>query len=348
MNSKRKAFTMIEIVVALAIILILVGLITVATTKVLDSSRGSSTKTFLQTGVSLFEEWRKINKSGYPTCAWPLVSNVDGVDQRVVPYDLKPGSADLQGIGVGLTRGTMHRFAAHPAVKRMTANMPQDRWIALPGITPAADKDSLPPTLNIGQQFWGVYSQKAAATGARYFICYNGPSGDAALNAPDDTDPTAWPADWREFWMETAPGNINVMTDGWNNPVLFIPACGFEARDINGNIILVTSDGVKTNNQFHPTGASFLDRLSWSSTKSYTQGQIVMSRLTGSPSQWGLFTCSANHTATSSNKPDTAQGRKYWDRTPVDPFFASAGPDGIFFDPNEPDTLLDNLYSFER
>lgn len=346
MKTQRKAFTVIEIVVALGVILVLVGMITVAVTKVLDSSRGSSTNTFLQTGVSLFDEWNRRTQTEYPTHVLPLVTNVDGNNVPGVPGDIKTGSPDLFGVGVALTRGTMNRFAAHPAVKRLMGNMPQDRWIALPGNPVAAT--ALPTTVNIGQTLTGTYTDKGTASKQRYFVCYNGPSADASAAAPTDPNPASWPANWREFWLEVGTGGINVLNDGWNNPVLFIPACGFEARDVNGNVILVTADGTKTNDQIHPTGSTFVERLAWSASKSYNKGQIVMSQPAGTPTQWSLFICSNNHTATATNKPDTALGRKVWDRMPVKPFFASAGSDGIFFDPNEPETLLDNLYSFER
>ena len=338
MMTRRKAFTVIEMVVALAIILLLVGMVTVAVTKVLDSSRNTSTKVFLQTGVSFFEEWRKGERVEYPTHAWT---------GSVVPGDIKEGGADRNGLGVALTRGTMYRLAQSSAAKRLMTNMPQDRWLALADPSMTTWPSSLPDPVNVGQKLRGMYNQRNASDIQRFFICYN-PS--AAAKAPTGADPATWDQDWKKYWFESITGDINVLSDSWKNPVLFVPACGFEAADLNGNSVLVTSDGIKPSSAFHPSGSNFLARLTWASGKSYIKGQIVMSLLEDAKkqSQWGLFVCSANHTANAGNRPDTAQGGNNWDRLPVEPFFASAGPDGILFAPGNPKSLLDNLYSFER
>src|SRR5512138_1980217 len=107
MKARRKAFTLTEVLAVIFIIALLIALITVAVSKVMESSRTSATRTILQTGVSMFEEWKRKGATDYPTYAWPLMTNVDGTLTKLVPGDLKPGSADLQGLGVGLTRGMM-------------------------------------------------------------------------------------------------------------------------------------------------------------------------------------------------------------------------------------------------
>lgn len=338
MKNKRRAFSTVELLVAISIIVILVSMITIGVQKVIVSSKASTTKGLLQTGFSLLEEWRRPGATDYPTFPWPA---------DIVPGDLADNGAGLNSAGFQLSRAAMYRMAGRTAVKTLMGKMPGDRF-APTSVDASLVPTAVPNAPIIGFAFKASFDDRDASQRQRFFICFNAPPAAAKLAAPTATDPQTWPANYRDYWMESAGTPILAIKDAWNNPTLLIPSCGFQVTDLDGHPILVTSDGVKTH--FCATGATFLDRLVWGTGKSYAAGDIVIAPLAKAPAQWGLFMCSSATAPVSaaSNQPDTSGGKALWDRVPSVPFFASAGPDGIFFDPLDPKTLQDNIYSFEN
>lgn len=352
MKNQRKAFTLVEMLVAIGIIVILVSMITLAVQKVVVSSKTNATKGFLQIGVTLLEEWRRPGATDYPTFPWPLMSPTTPANP-LVPGDLSPNGAGLDSEGFQLSRAAIYRMNNQPAVKTLIGKIPATRFIAptvvfsLPPALPAT-----PPGPGIGYAFKGIFTGQGVATPTRFFICFNGLGIAAASAAPINPNPELWPANYRDYWLESSGSpDIQILKDAWENPTLLIPSCGFQATDLNGDPILVTSDGVKTNNQFFGAKTDdFLTRLVWTTGRTYAVRQIVIAPIAKSPAQWGLFMCASATAPLSAvgNQPETSGGKPLWDRIPAVPFFASAGPDGIFFDPNNPKTLQDNIYSFEN
>lgn len=341
MRKQHKAFTLVEMMVAIFIVVLLVSMVTIAVQKVVISSKANATKGMLQTGFTLLEEWRR-GANNYPTFPWPIVSPTTGLN-TFLPGDIKTGGAGLDSEAFQLSRAAMRRMAERSSVQTLIGKIPDARFTA-----PTVVFSGLPTTVTtpgIGYAFKGTFSARTG-TGDRFFICFNAPVATAKLAAPTDSNPENWPANYTDYWMESSGGGTHILKDAWDNPMLLVPSCGFQATDLTNNPILVTSDGVKT--QFCAAGATFLDRLVWDRSKSYLTGQIVIAPLAKAPAQWGLFLCATNHTSSFGNQPDTSGGKQIWDRVPGVPFFASAGPDGIFFDPNNPKTLQDNIYSFEN
>ena len=343
MKNQRKAFTLVEMLVAIGIIVILVSMITLAVQKVLISSKTNATKGLLQTGVSLLEEWRRVCPTEYPSFPW-LVDPLFPL--LMIPGDIQTGGAGLNTQGFQLSRATIRRMNGIPAVRTLIGKIPTGRFIVPPDVDYSILLTTVPPAPGIGYAFKGNFTGQTIPID-RFFICFNGLGVAAKLAAPTDPNPVNWLLNYRDYWMESSKGGTQILKDAWENPTLLIPSCGFQATDLNNNPILVTSSGIKT--QFCATGATFLDRLVWNAgAKTYAPRDIVIAPIAKSPAQWGLFMCTTNHNSAVGNQPETSGGKPLWDRIPAVPFFASAGPDGIFFDPNNPKTLQDNIYSFEN
>ncbi len=314
MNRRPTGFTLIEIIVAMVIIVILGTITVVGVRSMIQQSKSSATRVVLQTAESIFDEWRRsAGTSGkYPSQTWP---------ENILPASLNEfdDGNDRIAKAVRLTRGMMFRMNQSPAARKAISAMPADQlWsfeIDPPNISGTHANLADPGAL------------ECVAGGLAYICFYTRVSNDypdppVAANLRNDP---LWP----NFWLQTS-AKTPVFVDAWNNPIIFFPTCGF----LIGNQIY-TSHGV-----FQRASAG----LHWSSSANYSEGEFVIHA--GADGVFHLFRCVDNHSANDTNAPATGSG--VWEQIPTRPFFASAGPDGVFYDPANPDTLQDNIYSFER
>jgi hypothetical protein len=128
----------------------------------------------------------------------------------------------------------------------------------------------------------------------------------------------------------------STIMDAWGNPIILVPACGMTVR----------ISGV----QKHLTSAGFIPApVVWTMGQSYNVPDMVMYQIGG---VYQLFRC-----IQSSPSETVPTHSTYWVRINTQPFFASAGPDGLFGGPvtdgdGKVITYLsggdDNVYSFEN
>ena len=328
MNRSKKGFTLVELIVAMSVMLILATITVYGVRSMMQSSKASSTRVLLQNAESIFDEWRRAAGDNgrslsqtYAAAILPKSLSADDPNNFRAddPNNFRTGKA------VRLTRGMMFRMSQVPAVRKMINALPADRLLAFPIIDPT-------PISAAAAQLNNPAIFECSA-GNSYICYYQNPAypGVSADYAANPTTGVGAPggAPWRDFWLQTS-NQTPVFRDAWNNPLIMFPACGFMV----GND-LHTSTGVFTLGSNDPH---------WKSGGNYTVGDLAI--FEGGDGVWHLYRCVRPHASTSLTTPTSGVGT--WEQIPSRPFFASAGPDGVFYDPAKPDTFKDNLYSYER
>ena len=346
MNRRNLAFTMVEILVVISIILVLVGMVVFGIRKVNESSRRNASKVMMENGRSMLSEYNRA------AAALPLPSQPLDLGSAHRPGNLNADAAESTGNAdpnarygraVLYSRAVVGRLMQNPAVRKMVEAMPAEKLLQIPGavnqvpgivVYPSARPGAVPlMSYVMGPPSPLVDASPDAppppeAPGTVPCMCFAAFTDSAALNYS-----AAWPrqgilSQWH--WLDI-PNNASALLDGFGNPLIFIPTCGFLA---NGR--LVTSGGT-----FTIAGSMY-----WNIplARVYAVGEYAVYSADGRTYQ--VYRCNLAHTAAPANAPDQASAP--WVRVATAPFFASAGPDGIFFDPARPETLDDNMYSFEN
>lgn len=283
-------FTLIEVLAAITIIAILIGMLTLGISSMMKASNKNATRLILQNADGMLEEWQRgfgANSSAaiVPSQPWP---------NAFLPGDLR--QIDRDSNPVRLARGCMFRLKQNSAVKQMLLKLPSDRFYM-----PAVPNSQAYASGSVALGY------ECVASGANY-ICYSVPAVDPISGA----NPT-------NYWLRTT-ADTPVLLDAWNNPILQIPSCGFVVQ--NGSTYrLLTSAGAFT----LPAVAG--NNPSWGNTYSYQPGDIVAYPGGGlGPGVWGIYRCI---NAASGNAQDPSH-TVYWTQIPTRSYFASAGPDGNF------------------
>lgn len=334
MNRRYRAFTLIELIVVIAIILVLMGMVILGVRKIGESSRSNATKVMMENGRSMLAEYNRA-VAALPLPSQPLDFSVA---PGYYPGNLRAeiaqssGNADPNGrygLAVLYSRAAVARLMQNSAVRKMVEAMPAQKMLQIPvavNQTPGIVPYPVAPPGIVPQMGYSIGQELAPGTTTAPYICSTTFTDSTAVPFPG-----ARPRQGnlsQSYWLEIT-NNATTLVDGFGNPLIFIPACGFLA---NGR--LVTSGGT-----FMIAGPIY-----WTSGLIYAVGNYAVYSTDGRTYQ--VYRCNLAHTAAPANAPDQAGAP--WVRVATAPFFASAGPDGVFFDPTRPGTLDDNVYSFEN
>ena len=310
---KRKAFTVIELMVSIGILLILVGIAYVSIKTIGAHTRAQATKTTLASLDGMLAELVSRDRSvlnGPPFRSYSPTGFPQGVSFQlgggVAAEDVN--DPDRYGTPVMITQRVMRRLAAMPANKVAFAQIPADRRIA-PKWASGVDYEPgdtvwfwVPPNQRVNKQ--NFLCQKAHTSGGQ------GPGGANWLAANANTQ------------IDVTP----VLADAWGNPIIYVPG-GFTPGFGEGlaNVRAKNSD-------------------TYNAGSSYTRGARVIV---------GGFYFTALQASRGVTPSTAGQSRNFWFRGVIAPdgrpCFASAGDDGAFAAlRNIQPAGDDNIYSFEK
>ena len=224
----RRGFTVIELLIVIAIILILVSLVIVGVRVLATSGRNNQTKTLLQTMSGVTAELKL--KS-------PPTSSVFYSGTAAMPAMpmVSPGDVTADS-GAGNRTGS-------PAVLATASVMVQA--MAIPDVQtalnslPAAQLTQLPPP---AARLW-VWAPNAPYRVGDYVVVVNtgnsppAPSLYHCVNAPLTFPATVPPtADWASAsWPPALAGSTRMPLDAWGNPMIFVPAGGLAGVQLSSD-----------------------------------------------------------------------------------------------------------------
>ena len=321
---KRSAFTTVELLIAISIIAILGTLTFVGMKSVNRNMKSQSTRITLQNTASMLEEWSHAMNGMVNLPAGPLDAAYCPPPPAVLnPLIVRLGSAERTGTRIVLTRAVFKRLMRVPAIAKMQQNLPQQTLMNF--------------TLPAPGSAWGAGNSYALGATVQYpagtaYVCG---TAHTSLDVPDPNANRPDTPRGAALWLLYDNSNPTLL-DTFGNPILFVPATGLSNVAVGGRLCSITSFGVVQQPSIPPrvVGANF----NAGQYCYWTDGKIYRASDAGSVVD-----------------PPTAP----WVLQPSKPFFASAGPDGIFgfidnnangvYDPGT-DTSGgdDNIYSFEN
>jgi prepilin-type N-terminal cleavage/methylation domain-containing protein len=311
---RRNAFSVIELMIAIAVIVILAGVLILGLTKVKRTGQAQDTKVALENLRGMLGEFETATRlSRGPSEGWlwrggpiltasnfwtnPVPSPTAYALDLDAPGDVRDGADDNARharygsravlnttLAMGLIASISSNRTALAGISQEKLFVPQ--WIgdkSFPG--PGNDHVLLTNDEPVNEPVIYVKGNRAVHKGKNYICTENEPGA-----APPDTSPQ-----WREDGA-VAP----MLTDGWGNPIILVPSTGLRVR------LLMEK---KQNDPNDPR-----------------QTRIVTSAGLVDPLDPSVNYGTANYRPPAGAKP----------------FWASAGPDGSFAAGD------DNLYSFEN
>jgi prepilin-type N-terminal cleavage/methylation domain-containing protein len=319
-----KAFTTIELLVAMAIIAILASLLFLGGQKLMGSSKAHSTRVSLAMLQSMLGELDAKTRLSKAPPAWrwmpansnssaTVLSNSDMVDFWRIPY--RTGTSDNPGPLEAMASLGNVTSDASPAVRNGAWQILNTQLVMnmLLGMNRTALQKVQPDRYMIPTWQWGplpvpgvdgVFGTSDDSTSLTESVYYlRGMKVEYTDTSKQlkryrcKLDHLASNAFASGNWVVDTSSPTPILLDGWNNPIIFVPGTGLRVRRLNGQKTLSPTDLSQTWIDISPEGKV-------KNLGSKTQLPVV-----------------------------TQPGR---------PFFASAGEDGDF------STGDDNIYSFEQ
>lgn len=180
---KRQGFTLIEVIIAMSVILILIGMLVVGLKYLSASSKTKATEVALQNATALVAEL----EATAGLSRLPFRGAIDA------PGDVSEGSPDQYSDGLRITRETIRALRAVPANRQSMDQLPTST-VGIPAHNPATSYEA-------GDQVTGPDGKIYVATSPMGTGSPVPPSGSWDLT----NDP------------------VPFILDGWGNPILFVP-----------------------------------------------------------------------------------------------------------------------------
>jgi type II secretory pathway pseudopilin PulG len=199
---------MVEILVAVTIIAILIGLVTVGFRRVALGGQQRATRTTLENCRAMLGEYERKNKITGFSGSLPTPGNVTA----------EGGAADRNGPQVIFTRSVFALLLGMPENKTAFGQFPPDQLYPNPDPTSAP---AAAPAWNDGSTYTAFVSRVTfpitPLSGPKY-ICTADHIADTT-NSPDKPG-SPWIAE------TSTARSTTILLDAWGNPILFVPAGG--------------------------------------------------------------------------------------------------------------------------
>ncbi|HVT88232.1 MAG TPA: type II secretion system protein [Tepidisphaeraceae bacterium] len=333
-RQRRKAFTLIEILIVIGVIAILAAMLLLGTSSLMSGSKARSTKATLASLQSMFADFdARTHLQKYPPFwRWletgqtvpktvspaPNLQRNKNVDFWNVPELIGDSSGafdtmDAPGMVIGdasnavrngsravlNTQQVMILLLSVPSNTAALQKIPADRYFTPSWVAATIQGPGLHGVLydntSAGQAEPVHYLVGAKVINNGQKFSKKAPEADSSTGAPA-------PAQGGDsIWAADSSPAAPLLLDAWDNPIIFVPATGLRVRLSNG----ATDYNVPTSAAVQPTSMIIVS----------PEGQVAM-----------------NTTVTPPQPQLTRPGRPFW---------ASAGPDGDFAKGD------DNIYSFE-
>jgi prepilin-type N-terminal cleavage/methylation domain-containing protein len=289
---KRTAFSLIEIMIVIAVIALLAAIAVIGYKHVGGAMQAKATQTTLANLLSLRDEWQQAvakQQTNRPILPTEPVASAGLVSE---------GQPGRTGSLVALSHGVLGRLCTVTANRTAIGNLPSNTQLRF---APAAGLPGWSAAVNyqIGDR---------VVDGGSEWVCMrrhtNAQPGTAgSVNC------------WLKQTME-----IPMLKDAWGNPIVFAPGCGMANVTVGGTLGHMISTG------FIPVNSVTIP--AWAAGTAYTPENYVVYEPTDPNQPVRIYRCIQAHTAAAATTPSNAAG--YWAELPARPFFASAGPDGDF------------------
>lgn len=214
---RQRAFTLIELIVVMGILLVLIGLVTVGMRALAKSAKEKSTKSALETAKSMLAELQTAGGIADVTAIYSSLTPANQIEQPGnVTLDAYLGNAATgryKSDAVKWTQQVMIKLLAVPANKAVLQKLPTERLLRKPGNGPAITPEMqlvsgeiYPPLLLDG---WGNPIIYVPSDGLSKVIIGNDlPPKDYRIKSNEVITPSTGPDKFttgRPFWASAGP-----------------------------------------------------------------------------------------------------------------------------------------------
>lgn len=210
---KRRAFTVIELMVVIGIIALLAGLLVMGVNKMQQSAKRRQTEQILENCRSMFAEFDAAKRPHYQPPDAASATPVPCPQNVTADLYKPPGTInDRFGTAVVISNAFMTQFRAMPVNAAALGKLSAESVTRLPGTLP----NPSPWTSGSNYKAFDLSSGRVydpTDPGNARYICILSHISSTANQPPNPI-----------YWIpEPTDNNTPVILDGWGNPVIFVP-----------------------------------------------------------------------------------------------------------------------------